>query len=82
MSHTLPLRGVVADVGLTALLFGLALFGAAVFGLDLCCFGDCECSLAVASNSGGMSFPACDGHLLQDVLVNRTCTHHIYVACR
>ncbi len=57
----------VADVGLTALLFGLALFEAAVFGLDLCCFGACECSLAVASKSGDMSFPACNGHLLQDV---------------
>ena len=67
---------VIADVGLKALLSGLALFGAAVFGLDLCCFGDCECSLAMASRSGGMSFPACNRHLLQDVLVNRTSTHH------
>ena len=72
---TLPLRDMVADVGLTALLFGLALFGFAVLGLDLCCFGDCECSLAVASKSGGTSCPACNDHLLQDVLVNRTCTH-------
>lgn len=54
----------VADFGLTALLFGLALFGAAVLGLDLCRFEGCECSLAVASKSGDMSFPACNPHLL------------------
>ena len=65
---TLFVWGVVAVAGLASLLPELVLFGTAVFGLGLCCIGDCMRSLAVATTRGDISCPTQSAHTVDSMV--------------